>query len=121
MLGCRELEDPEERLTCFDREAGAFAPAEVPGEPGKLLEFSGAGEWTSNEFDVDQPWRVVWISEQSIFTLERRMSDGQFDTVIGFMTGKGEGQSDVSQPGTYRLGIRGTSGSWKLTIIPSPE
>ena len=100
LLGCRELAEADQRLECFDREAGAF-------------------EWASPEFDVDEPWRVIWSSEQSIFTLERRTADGQLDTVIGFKTGGGEGQSDVGEPGTYRLGVRGTGGSWRLTVSPS--
>jgi len=119
LLGCRELAEADQRLECFDREAGAFAPASEPSDPGTLVAFNGAGEWTSPEFDVDEPWRVIWSSEQSIFTLERRTADGQLDTVIGFKTGGGEGQSDVGEPGTYRLGVRGTGGSWRLTVSPS--
>ncbi|MEW5424085.1 hypothetical protein [Amorphus sp. 3PC139-8] len=83
------------------------------------MSFTGVGEWTSPEFDVDQPWRVVWSTEQSILTLERRTSDGQFDTVIGFQTGSGDGQSEVSQPGSYRLGVRGSEESWQLRVVPS--
>lgn len=119
LLACRELQDPQERLVCFDREVAALAPAEKPGKPGALMEFNGSGEWTSPEIDIEKPWRVVWSSDQSIFTLERRTADDQLDTVIGFMTGAGEGQSDVGQPGTYRLGVRGSEGSWHLIVVPS--
>ncbi|MEW5420657.1 hypothetical protein [Amorphus sp. 3PC139-8] len=119
LLGCRELQDSQERLACFDREVASLAPVEETNAPGSLMEFNGAGEWTSPEIDIDQPWRVVWSSQQSIFTLERRTADDQLDTVIGFKTGAGEGQSDVGQPGTYRLGVRGSEGSWHLTVVPS--
>ena len=118
IAACRMLEDPTERLRCYDEAAEAEAEeGEVVVEEGRaVLELAGSGDFDSDSFTTEAPWHLRWVSEGSIMTVELRDFTGEMITILGNQIGRGEGRSEVSAPGDYILAVRAL-GDWQLWVI----
>jgi len=87
IAACRMLEDPTERLHCYDEAAGRESDAVVP--EGVILELAGSGDFDSESFTAEKPWHLRWESEGNVFTVELYNVAGEFIDVIGNQFGSG--------------------------------
>lgn len=118
LAACRMLEDPTERLRCYDALAGSEAEAgEVAAEEGAmLLELAGEDDFDSEAFVPEGDWHLRWESEGSILTVELRDATGELVAIIGNQIGRGEDRSPEQPPGEYSLAVRAI-GAWRLWVI----
>jgi len=119
LAACSMLEDPTERLRCYDALAGSEADAagEVAVDDGAmLLELAGEDDFDSDGFAAEAPWHLRWESEGSILTVELRDAGGELIDIIGNQIGRGEGRSNDQPPGAYGLAVRAI-GAWRLWVI----
>jgi len=118
LAACRMLEDPTERLRCYDALAGSDAEAgEVVAEEGAvLLELAGEDDFDSEGFTAEDVWHLRWESEGSILTVELRDVGGELVAIIGNQIGRGEDRSPEQPPGAYSLAVRAI-GAWRLWVI----
>ena len=119
-MGCVSIEQESLRLQCYD---SVLQPlAEVHGAPmedagSALHSFSGRGDYDTEVLAIEQAWRVRWMLDGSILSIELRASDDTLLDTIGYQIGAGYGESGLLKPGTYRIAVRAL-GSWQLAVEP---
>ena len=123
IIDCSGLSDDAARLSCYDELAQpllGLEPADGSGGVAALHSFTGKDDWDSQVLDFSAPWRVVWQGQGSLLTVELHTSQGELVRVVGNQIGEGGGRSEVLQPGSYRLAVRGLGG-WRLQVIDEAE
>lgn len=116
IAACRMVEDPTERLRCYDAAADADAEAGVVDDGRVVLELAGEDDFDSDSFVSPSPWHLRWETEGSIFTVELRDMAGELIGIIGNQIGRGEDRSPVQAPGEYMLAVRAI-GAWQLWVM----
>lgn len=124
IIDCAGLEENAERLKCYDEVAEPLlglddAPADS-GAATALQQFTGKDNWDSDILEFDKPWRLIWQNQGSLLTVELQTAQGELVDVIGNQIGAGGGRSEVLEPGSYRLAVRGLGG-WRLQVISEAE
>jgi hypothetical protein len=121
LIDCAGLPGDGERLECYDALAqpllGLDGDAEAPTDQA-IYGFTGKGDWDSEVLEVERPWRVTWQNQGSLLTIELWDSAGELLNVVGNQIGRGGGRSEVLDPGSYRLAVRGTGG-WRVQAVPA--
>ncbi|MGD1878614.1 MAG: hypothetical protein ACFB13_14090 [Kiloniellaceae bacterium] len=123
IIGCAGLTAEAERLKCFDRVAAplmGLGDSPQSGTADALQSFTGKGDWDSDVVEFERPWRLVWQSQGSLLTVELHSAQGELVDVIGNQIGKGGGRSEVLEPGSYRLAVRGLGG-WRVQAVSDPK
>lgn len=115
IAACRMVQDPTERLRCYDAAAGAADDESVVAE-GVVLQLAGEDDFDSDNFVSESPWHLRWNSRGSIFTVELQDIAGELIAIIGNQIGAGENRSEVQPPGEYRVAVRAI-GSWQLWVM----
>jgi len=114
IAACAMLQDPTERLRCYDAAAGRESDKVVP--EGVILELAGRDDFDSDSFRTETPWHLRWESGGSIFTVELTNASGELIGIIGNQIGAGNDRSEPQPPGEYRLSVRAI-GEWQLWIM----
>lgn len=119
LVACTAIEDPDERLACFDAVAEPLTG--LTAEDGEdasesLYSFVGKDDVDTETVEIGESWRAVWKSEASVLTIELRGPEGDLIDTIGFQIGTGNGRSNVHSPGSYTFAIRG-AGNWRVDIV----
>src|SRR3546814_11070838 len=65
---------------------------------------------------MNEPWRLVWQNQGSLLTVELWTPQSEMLDVIGNQIGQGGGRSEVIEPGSYRLAVRGLGG-WNIKVV----
>lgn len=119
ILNCAGLPHEDDRLECYDALAAPLLGLEKPSEAsegGALHSFTGTDDWDSEVVEVDRPWRLVWQNKGSLLTVELWTPQEEMLDVIGNQIGQGGGRSEVQEPGSYRLAVRGLGG-WNIKVV----
>jgi len=119
IIGCAALENKDARLECYDELAQPLLGIDDPTGEGKgtaLHSFTGKDDWDSEVLEIEGPWRVVWQNQGSLLTVELRSSQHEMLDVIGNQIGRGGGRSEILEPGSYRLAVRGLGG-WRIQVV----
>ncbi|MPZ11442.1 MAG: hypothetical protein GEU89_14720 [Kiloniellaceae bacterium] len=119
IIGCSSLENKDARLECYDALAQPLLGIEEPtaeDEGSALQSFTGTDDWDSEVLEIDAPWRLVWQNQGSMLTVELWTSQNEMLDVIGNQIGRGGGRSEVLDPGSYRLAVRGLGG-WRIQVV----
>ncbi|MGF1629565.1 MAG: hypothetical protein ACFCUT_08850 [Kiloniellaceae bacterium] len=119
IIGCAALENEAARLECYDAMAQPLLGLDEPTEEGQIAaleSFTGKDDWDSEVLEIDAPWRLVWQNQGSLLTVELRSEQNEMLDVIGNQIGRGGGRSDVLEPGSYRLAVRGLGG-WRVQVV----
>lgn len=124
IIDCAGLDVNAERLKCYDEVAAPLlglddAPADS-GAATALHQFTGKDNWDSEALEFGKPWRLIWQNQGSLLTVELHTSEGELVDVIGNQIGAGGGRSEVLDPGSYRLAVRGI-GAWRLQVVREAE
>lgn len=103
---CRNIQNTEERLSCFDNNARRFAPPTIKGKLGKITEI----------FTLDKPHLLRYRSHGVIFVLYLRDGEGNVlkNLHIG---GRGEDEYIINKAGQYSLKVDG-SAAWEIWLDP---
>lgn len=103
---CRQMEDKEKRLQCYDEAALKLLPPRYSGRLGYITE----------PFKLNGPHRLRFRSYGAIFVLYVRDEDGNVlqNLHIG---GGGEDTYTIKSAGTYSLKIHG-SAAWSIWLEP---
>lgn len=123
IIDCAGLTEKEERLQCFDEVAAPLMgldESSAPGSARALHSFTGKDDWNSEVVEVDKPWRLVWQNQGSLLTVELLSAQGELLDVIGNQIGKGGGRSEILDPGSYTLAVRGLGG-WRVQVVSEAE
>lgn len=118
IAACSMLQDPTERLRCYDEAAGRESDTVVP--EGVILELAGSDDFDSDSFVVEQPWHLRWGTEGSIFTAELHNIAGELIGIIGNQIGAGNDRSGAQPPGEYRLSVRAI-GKWQIWVMEDDD
>lgn len=92
--------------------------SKVPQEPALIAEFAGVqGDTATDEFTVEQPWRIDLESDSDFMMAEFRYGPMRNEKVIRLpkFTQPGKKHQVLQQPGTYYLNVR-ADGSWRARI-----
>lgn len=119
ILSCSALQDEDARLECYDTLAQPLLGLEQATERGDaaaLQSFTGTDDWDSEVLEIQRPWRLVWQNRGSLLTVELWTPQEEMLDVIGNQIGQGGGRSDVLEPGSYRLAVRGLGG-WNIKVV----
>lgn len=119
LIDCAGLPGDGERLACYDALAQPLLGLDGSTEAATdqaLNSFTGKGDWDSETLEIEQPWRVTWQNQGSLLTIELWDSAGELLNVVGNQIGRGGGRSEVLEPGSYRLAVRGTGG-WRVQAV----
>ncbi|HEY9548020.1 MAG TPA: hypothetical protein VIR45_00845 [Kiloniellaceae bacterium] len=118
ILSCSALKNETARLACYDALAQPLLGLEKPGQAdsGALLNFTGTDDWDSEVVEINKPWRLVWQNQGSLLTVELWTPQSEMLDVIGNQIGQGGGRSQVIEPGSYRLAVRGLGG-WNIKVV----
>jgi hypothetical protein len=119
ILSCSALQDEAARLECYDTLAQPLLGLEQATEQGDaaaLQSFTGTDDWDSEVLEIPRPWRLVWQNRGSLLTVELWTPQEEMLDVIGNQIGQGGGRSDVLEPGSYRLAVRGLGG-WNIKVV----
>ena len=92
---------------------GTHAPATDPTR-AVSTEFRGHGDETTDTFEVDRGWRILWETTGRAFQFAIT-GDRDFGTVID-RDGPGSGVTSPVGAGTFRLEIT-ARGPWSIQII----
>lgn len=114
VAACSMIQDPTERLQCYDAAAERESDPVVP--EGVIIELAGEDDFDSDTFVVERPWHLRWNSAGSIFTAELHTMAGELIGIIGNQIGAGDGRSDPQPPGQYRLALRAI-GEWQVWVM----
>ena len=119
ILSCSALQDEAARLECYDTLAQPLLGLEQATEKGDaaaLESFTGTDDWDSEVLEIQRPWRLVWQNSGSLLTVELWTPQEEMLDVIGNQIGQGGGRSEVLEPGSYRLAVRGLGG-WNIKVV----
>jgi hypothetical protein len=119
ILSCSALQDEAARLECYDTLAQPLLGLEQATEKGDaaaLQSFTGTDDWDSEVLEIPRPWRLVWQNRGSLLTVELWTPQEEMLDVIGNQIGQGGGRSEVLEPGSYRLAVRGLGG-WNIKVV----
>jgi hypothetical protein len=123
LIDCAGMADASARLECYDAVAQPLLGLEQ-GEggqgPAALHRFTGKGDWDSEVLEIAGPWRATWQNQGSLLTIELLTPQGEMVSVIGNQIGSGGGRSEVLEPGTYRLAVRGLGG-WRVQVVDASQ
>jgi hypothetical protein len=90
------------------------SPAPSPAPTETIAEFSGTGNDTSDTFDVEGTWYIVWENEGDVFKMAIT-GDHDFGTVVRQQE-PGSGRVQSVAGGAYQLEIV-AKGRWSAEII----
>lgn len=123
LMNCAGMPGEGERLECYDTVAQPLLGLEG-SEQGVSDEaqhsFTGKGDWDSQQLELEGPWRVTWQNQGSLLTIELWDAAGELLNVVGNQIGRGGGRSEILDPGSYRLAVRGTGG-WRVQAVSVKE
>jgi hypothetical protein len=119
ILSCAALQEEGARLECYDALAQPLMGLEGAtreGDASALHSFTGKDDWDSQVLEINKPWRLVWQNQGSLLTVELWTPQEEMLDVIGNQIGRGGGRSEIQDPGTYRLAVRGLGG-WNIKLV----
>ena len=118
VAACSMIQDPTERLRCYDTAIDRETDSVVP--EGVVLELVGRDDFDTDSFAVDRPWHLRWDSAGSIFTVELHTMSGELIGIIGNQIGAGNDRSAPQPPGEYQLAVRAI-GDWQIWVMEEGE
>lgn len=118
VAACSMLQDPTDRLSCYDEAAGREGDPVVA--EGVILDLAGSDDFDSDTFVVAAPWHIRWDSAGSIFTVELQNIAGELIGIIGNQIGAGNDRSDPQPPGEYQLAVRAI-GEWQIWVMEEDD
>lgn len=120
LFRCVDIPDDTLRVQCYDALVRPLADARVDSEFQNeitLYAFSGRDDHDTETLTIEHPWRARWVFEGSILTIELRQPNGELVNIVGNQIGAGHGNTELLDPGTYQLAIRGL-GKWQIAVEP---
>lgn len=101
---CRQREDDDARLRCYDR---LHLLLEPPTYQGSLSQ-------TTPTFVVETPTIIRYQSDGAIFVMYLQDAEGAIVQNL-HLGGGGESRHEINAPGTYRLQVNGSE-TWRIWI-----
>ena len=117
LIQCMSIDDDQSRLQCYDSELRQLADLSAEGPDEAAQTFTGRGEWQSEPFVMDAPWRLAWQSKTDLLTIQMTGPTAlQQQAIVDNQIGAAAGRSSPQEPGEYRLIVRAL-GEWQIFAI----
>jgi len=120
LFRCVDVAEESLRVQCYDAVVQPLAEARVDPEfeqDHTFYAFSGRDDHDTETLTIEQPWRARWVFEGSILTIELRLANGELVNIVGNQIGAGHGETDLLEPGAFRLAVRAI-GKWQIAVEP---
>lgn len=104
---CRAIEAEPERLACYDKLAGQFAPPR----------FQGRLTLQTEPFEIGAPTLLRYESDGPIFVMYLKDAAGGIVQNL-HIGGGGSASFLIERPGTYSLHINGSE-TWRIWLDPA--